>query len=94
MRYKKAQDLFPEEIITLIQQYVDGEYIYIPRKPECKKAWGETSLAKKELEERNERIYEDRQLGLSKEELAKRYFLSEKSIERILLKEKNKRVVL
>ena len=28
MRYKKAQDLFPEEIITLIQQYVDGEYIY------------------------------------------------------------------
>ena len=54
----------------------------------------EVRLAKKELEERNERIYEDRQLGLSKEELAKRYFLSEKSIERILLKEKNKRVVL
>ena len=94
MRYKKAQDLFPEEIIMLIQQYVDGEYIYIPRKPECKKAWGETSLAKKELQERNEEIYEQHKLGVSKPELAKRYFLSEKSIERILLKEKNKRVVL
>ena len=94
MRYKKAQDLFPEEIITLIQQYVDGEYIYIPRKPESKKAWGETSLAKKQLQERNEKIYLDREAGLSKEALAKRYFLSEKRIERILLKEKNKRVVL
>ncbi len=94
MRYKKAQDLFPEEIITLIQQYVDGEYIYIPRKPESKKAWGETSLAKKQLQERNEKIYLDCEAGLSKEALAKRYFLSEKSIERILLKEKNKRVVL
>lgn len=94
MRYKKAQDLFPEEIIALIQQYVDGEYIYIPRKPESKKAWGETSLARKELQERNKKIYDEYELGLCKNQLAERYFLSEKSIERILLNEKHRRVVL
>ncbi|MBP3887405.1 MAG: hypothetical protein J6F30_07085 [Cellulosilyticum sp.] len=94
MRYKKAQDLFPEEIITLIQQYVDGEYIYIPRKPEKKKAWGENSRVREELRERNEQIFKDYQTGLSKCKLAEQYFLSEKSIERIILKEKNKQMVL
>lgn len=89
MRYKKAQDLFPEEIMTLIQQYVDGEYIYIPRRPEKKRAWGEKSQAKVELKERNKKIFEDYQTGISKYQLAERYFLSKKSIERIILQEKN-----
>ena len=30
MRYIKAEDILPEEIVELIQQYVDGETIYIP----------------------------------------------------------------
>ncbi len=34
MSYKKALDILPEELINIIQHYVDGEYIYIPRK-EC-----------------------------------------------------------
>ena len=29
---KKAEEILPMEIIELIQQYVDGENIYIPRK--------------------------------------------------------------
>ena len=90
MRYRKATDLFPEEIIALIQQYVDGEYIYIPRKPEKKKAWGEKNHAREELRIRDEKIFRDHQLGMSKCVLASRYFLSEKSIERIILKERNK----
>jgi len=32
MGYKKAELVLPIEIIELIQNYVDGEYIYIPRK--------------------------------------------------------------
>ena len=94
MRYKKAQDLFPEEMIMLIQQYVDGEYIYIPRKPEKKKAWGENSHAKEQIKERDEQIFKEYEAGLSKYTLAERYFLSEKSIERIILKEKRKQMVL
>jgi len=31
MAYIKAQSVLPEEIINLIQQYVDGECLYILR---------------------------------------------------------------
>ncbi len=33
MGYIKAETVLPAEIIELIQQYVDGKNIYIPRKP-------------------------------------------------------------
>ncbi len=41
MEYVKAHNVLPEEIIELIQEYIDGEYLYIPRKSENEKAWGE-----------------------------------------------------
>ena len=34
MGYRRAEEILPVEIIELIQQYVDGENIYIPRKRE------------------------------------------------------------
>ncbi|MBE6023374.1 MAG: hypothetical protein E7231_09095 [Cellulosilyticum sp.] len=94
MCYKKAQDVIPAEIIMLIQQYVDGEYIYIPRKPEKKKPWGDKSQIRQQLSARDAQIFNDHKLGMSKYKLAEKYFLSEKSIERIILKEKRKQVVL
>lgn len=94
MRYKKAEEVFPKEMLALIQQYVDGEYIYIPRRPGEKRAWGEKSKAKEELSERDESIFKEHQAGIHKVELAEKYFLSEKSIERIIQKEKNKKIAL
>ncbi len=32
MGYIKAEEILPAEVIELIQQYVDGRNIYIPRK--------------------------------------------------------------
>ena len=32
MSYRKAEEILPRELIEVIQQYVDGENIYIPRK--------------------------------------------------------------
>lgn len=32
MKYKNATSVLPEELIKHIQQYVQGEYIYIPIK--------------------------------------------------------------
>ena len=43
MKYKKAQEVLPEEMIKMIQEYMDGGYLYIPRKVENKKSWGENS---------------------------------------------------
>lgn len=34
MCYITAKEVLPKEVIELIQKYVDGEYIYTPRK-EC-----------------------------------------------------------
>lgn len=40
MSYRKAEEILPRELIEVIQQYVDGENIYIPRKLEHRKGWG------------------------------------------------------
>ena len=45
MGYIRAEEILPVEVIELIQQYVDGETIYIPRKSAHRQAWGvNTSL--------------------------------------------------
>ncbi|MDR2931783.1 MAG: hypothetical protein LBV27_01620 [Oscillospiraceae bacterium] len=90
MRYVRAQDIFPAELLEIIQQYVDGEYIYIPRKESEKMAWGEKSRSREETARRNAMIYRDHMAGISVMTLASRYYLSEKSIRRILLEENKK----
>ena len=32
MSYIKAGDVLPKELVDKIQDYIDGEYIYVPRK--------------------------------------------------------------
>ena len=82
MSYIKAENVLPQELIEAIQQYVDGKLIYIPCKE--KQAWGSTTSAKAFFRERNERIYEAYKSGVEPRELARRFSLSEKSIQRIL----------
>lgn len=84
MRYIKAEEILPEEVIELIQQYVDGETIYIPRKAENRRSWGCATGYREELRERNRRIRREHTDGASVRALAERYHLSEKSIRRIL----------
>ncbi|MDR3595674.1 CD3324 family protein [Clostridium sp.] len=90
MSYASARDIFPEDILKIIQQYVDGECIYIPKKEENKIAWGELTQGKNELLNRNARIYQDYLTGMSIQSLSERYYLSPKSIQRIVLQEKKK----
>lgn len=80
----KAAEILPVEVIELIQQYVDGENIYIPRKEEKRQKWGTGTLIKQELLSRNKQIYRDYCAGIKISELACRYYLSEKSIQRIV----------
>lgn len=84
MKYIKAQDVLPDEMIKLLQQYVDGQYLYIPRKNKNHKAWGEKSGIKNSLEIRNNEIYEKYINGMTIDELTKEYYLSDKSIRRII----------
>ncbi len=84
MGYIKAEDILPRELLQQVQQYVDGENLYIPRKAENRQEWGCGTTYRAELAERNCRICADRQAGMTVPELADKYHLSEKSIGRIL----------
>lgn len=90
MRYKKADKIFPAELLELVQLYVDGECIYIPRKFSNKKEWGTETTTRQELIIRNKQIYEDYQGGCHLEYLSQKYYLSLKSIQRIILQGKKK----
>lgn len=88
MKYIKALDVLPEEIIKIIQEYVDGEYLYVPRKNENHKSWGEKSGIKSSLKVRNTEIYKKYLNGISINQLTQEYYLSEKSIRRIISQQK------
>lgn len=84
MGYIKAEDILPVKIIEMIQQYADGVNIYIPRREDRKMEWGQTTHSKEKLRCRNEEIYMEYCQGLTVKELAEKYFLSDKSIWKIL----------
>lgn len=71
-------------MIEQIQQYVDGENIYIPRKADKRQEWGTGTSIRQELQMRNQKIYEDYLAGRKTAELAGKYYLSTKSIQRII----------
>ena len=56
MSYYKAEEVLPEHIIKEIQKYVDGHSIYVPKKPDNRKNWGESTETLSFLEKRNEQI--------------------------------------
>jgi len=84
MGYKKATLVLPSDLLVAVQKYVDGECIYIPRKAESKMKWGERKNSRYLLKPRNCAIWEQHQCGTSVESLAEQYFLSPKTIYKIL----------
>ncbi len=90
MSYMKAADVLPKELLDKIQDYVDGEYLYIPRKENSRKSWGENTDAKKEIYLRNMEIYEKYMAEMPVSRLSEIYYLSPKSIQKIIADIKRK----
>ncbi|MEK1830811.1 CD3324 family protein [Priestia megaterium] len=86
MTYVKATNILPEELISEIQKYIQGETIYIPKPQKEKKKMGTCSGGRKLIDERNERIKNLFEKGTSIEELAREYFLSTETIKKIVYK--------
>lgn len=86
MSYIKASDVLPEELISEIQKYIDGQMLYVPRKSMEHSSWGEKSGIRKKLEKRDKQILNGYVSGKTIPELSAEYFLSEKSIQRIIRK--------
>ncbi len=51
--YKNAICVLPDKLIAAIQEHIDGEYLYIPRRAENKKRWGELKNTRHSLSKRN-----------------------------------------
>ncbi len=90
MSYLKAQHILPADLLEELQEYVDGVCIYIPRVADKKQEWGASTSTRKELKIRNKHIYEDYMKGHSTESLSQKYFLSLKSIQRIIRQQKER----
>lgn len=84
MGYKNAICVLPSDLLIAIQQHIDGEYIYIPRKADNKKQWGELKNSRHQLDKRNRAIFEEYRCGTAVEVLAEQYYLSPKTIYKIL----------
>lgn len=84
MKYENAQNILPNEILNQLQQYVDGVYLYIPKKDNNRRSWGQDSGFKLELAKRNSDIYQKFQAGITVKELASIFYLTENSIRRII----------
>lgn len=84
MAYQNAFELLPEEIVKEIQKYVNGTILYIPKKPKDRLPWGSKTASKEMLQQRNQQIYQEYQLGKSTRELASSYYMDIKSIQRII----------
>ena len=84
MRYLKAEEILPAQLLAQIQEYADGVYLYIPRRADKRQSWGNSTHYREELQQRNESIRCLHGEGLGTGELAERFHLSVKSIQRIL----------
>ena len=88
MKYKNAVKILPPDLIEQLQQYVQGEYLYIPIKDkEIHTNMTEYAL---EVQKRDEHIYTNHLQGVCNAELAHKYALSESSIRRIISKERKR----
>ena len=86
MKYVSANDVLPEELLSIIQKYYQGGYLYIPKGNYCKIK--QQTDYKIELEKRNQQIYLKHLEGRTNGQLANIYYLSEASIRRIISKER------
>ncbi|QQO10194.1 CD3324 family protein [Breznakiella homolactica] len=90
MGYIKANDILPDHLLKAIQEFVDGRCIYIPRRDDCRKAWGENSSSKEITAARNAEIFSGYTNGVSVKVLAEQYFLSDKAVYKIIGMEKRR----
>ncbi len=83
MKYENAGDVLPEQLLREVQRYAAGKLLYVPALEE-KRAWGESSGYREQLQKRNRMIRNKYAHGMTVSELADEYFLSLDSIKKII----------
>lgn len=86
MSYKNGKDILPPSLLSQLQDYIQGEIVYIPKKEQKRAGWGENNGTRQIMEKRNREIYNLYRTGWSMKELIGKYHLSEDSIRKIIVK--------
>lgn len=86
MSYKNGKDVLPPSLLKQLQEYIQGEIIYIPKKGQKRAGWGENNGTRLIIERRNREIFRMYQGGTTVMELIKSFHLSEDSIRKIIVK--------
>ena len=84
MKYLKAIDVLPQYLLEEIHKYIDGCIVYVPQKSGNRRAWGDKSGVRQELQRRNACIKADFVNGTLIYELSEKYGLSEETIKKIV----------
>ncbi|WP_173916817.1 CD3324 family protein [Halobacillus sp. Marseille-Q1614] len=91
MQYKNGKEVFPPRLLNELQNYIQGELIYIPKKGDQRAGWGEMNGSRQLLSQRNEEIFQNYQEGWSFDELEQKYNLSVESIRKIIYKTRERK---
>lgn len=87
MKYRKAAEVLPLDLLREVQKYAAGELLYIPKEEtKGRDEWGARSGARVYYASRNNEIRSKYRNGKTIGELAEEYGLSEETIRRILYK--------
>ena len=84
MTYKNAKNMLPDWLLQKVQDYVQGEIIYIPKPETARNGWGAANGTRKKYQERNAEIIAFYKNGAAIHELSQQYNLSEDSIRKIV----------
>lgn len=84
MKYLNAKTVLPEAMLEQLQQYAEGEVLYIPKRPQNRRQWGEVKGTKSKTQERNQAIKAAYAKGISFRILAEIYCLSEETLKKIV----------
>jgi len=71
--YKNGEDILPPKLLHELQNYIQGEIIYIPKKDKKRAGWGELNGTKFLMLKRNTEIFKQYEEGRSISELADAY---------------------
>lgn len=84
MGYTNATEVLPKTILEAVQKYIDGQCVYIPRRDDRRQAWGERTQTRANIRARNREIRARHDRGMGVRELAEQFYLSPKTISKIL----------
>lgn len=84
--YRNAEYILPPRLLREVQQYVEGQEIYIPKRAQAKLGWGEMNGTRDYLRERNQAIFRAHLDGANIAQLMREYHLGYDSIRKILQK--------